>query len=260
MIIRWTLAVSILSTLSCSGSSFKGQNSAGESQGTDSQSSDVARSQILENLAESGIVDAESLSAACKEAGDDVANVTRKLVYPERKDCSFAAGVNLERKNQFVQAREINPGSIDIPEGAVICNLSIKSQPNAQILYDDFIFLTIEKQVIFGSNKGVTEELSATDGIYQWDWSTMVGKEIQNFEDNYYCLGNARTCVLPPHDTAGPISLELQSNDIAPIALAVAGKTKLEANLIATGDNDDEDCMHTELDLDVVVEYIQAVK
>ncbi len=236
---------------SCSNSNFRGQNDNNQ------ENDQEARQKVLETLAKNGIVDAQTLNEACLKA-TSIKKISRSLAYNARQDCNFGVAPNLNAKDAFIQAYEISEGNISIPDGAVICNLSLQSEPNAQIHYDDFIFLAIEDQVIFGSNIEVTKRLDQKSSIYQWDWSKIAGTSIDSFEANYYCLGNQASCVLPPHDTAGPISLQLDSQDIAPLALAVAGKSQLQANLIATGDNDNEDCMHTDLNLAVEIEYIQS--
>lgn len=235
---------------SCSGSNFSAQNG-------NEQASEGSSEQILNSIVEGSTVDPDSLVEACSSS-ENITKVARSLSYVSRRNCSFGVLPNLETRDAYVQAYEVSEGTIAIPEGAVICNLSLQSQPDAQIHYDDFLFLTIENQVIFGSNEQVTQKLPLKDGIYQWDWSQIAGTAIDFFEADYYCLGSQDTCQLPPHDRSGAIDLTTNSKDIAPLAIAVAGKPQLQANLIATGDNDDEDCMHTDLQLTVIIDYISA--
>ena len=245
-------------TAGCANSSFSGGNSTGAvgDQPTSSDSGSTTSDNVFETLAEKGIDDANSLALACESAGDQLQSSTQKVIYPERKDCSFGAGDNLAEKNSSVTAYETNANSIAVPKGAVICNISLQSAPNAQLRYDDFLFLTIDGKVIFGSNDVVTKKFAAKDKIYQWDWQKIVGQDVP-FNTDYYCLGDRSKCVLPPHDQAGPVSIDVSTKDVAPLAFDAAGKESLAANLIATGDNDAEDCMHTELQLDVAIDYLQ---
>ncbi|NRA66635.1 MAG: hypothetical protein HRU19_19255 [Pseudobacteriovorax sp.] len=244
---------------SCSNNSFSGGQATGPAAVSeeDATKKTLNTDNIFETLAEKGIQDSDTLKLACEDAKDKLETSNQKIIYPERKDCSFGSSPNLEERNQYVQAYETNPSEIKVPEGAIICDLSLNSKDNTQLRYDDFIFLTIEGQVIFGSNDGITANLEKKEAIYQWDWNKIVGKEIEEFQAPSYCLGEAQSCILPPHDQAGPVKISLKTADIAPLAFEVAGKEKLSANLIATGDNDAEDCMHTELELDVEVKYLQ---
>lgn len=243
--------------ISCANSSFSGGNSTGAvPQATSADAGSTQSDNVFETLAQNGIDDAESLALACNNAAEELKSSTQRIVYSERENCSFGVGGNLAEKNSSVTARETTPQTISVPKGAVICNLSLKSEPNAQLRYDDFLFLTIEDKVIFGSNDVVTKRFDQKEQIYQWDWQKIAGFDVP-FNTDYYCLGDRSKCVLPPHDQSGPVSIDISTKDVAPLAFDAAGKESLSANLIATGDNDDEDCMHTELQLDVAIEYIQ---
>ena len=245
----------------CSGSSFKGQSASNDTPvtadaiATSSGNGDIQESVIIDQLEDAGIVDIATLEAAC-ETATELKTLNSKLIFPERQDCSFGQNGNLERRDAFVQAQETQNQSIALEGKSIICDMSIRSEPNAQIHYDDFIFLTIANQVIFGSNSQVTNYLDRKENVYQWDFEKIKGQAINNFEAPYYCLAGVRNCVLPPHDQAGPISIRLATKDVAPIAFEVVGKSKIDANLISTGDNDDEDCFHSELDLDVEISYL----
>lgn len=200
------------------------------------------------------------LQSDCKnasEAGHQLLSVTRTLSYPQRKNCSWNSAPNLDRKNGFHQGREVSSGLLELPPG-VICDLNIRSKPNFQLHYDDFLILTLANQTIFISNRLIANRLEAQSGIYNWNFASLVGQAIGNFEASTYCLGQAGRCLLPGHDEQGPVQIELTSAELGPIALALmdAKLPNVAMDLIATGDNDDEDCFHSALDLEVEFKYL----
>jgi hypothetical protein len=197
----------------------------------------------------------DELRATCLNNASKIVSKTQVLNFPERKNCSFDSSPNLSRRDAFNQASETSPGILNLPAGT-ICDLGIRSPANAQLQYDDFLILTIAGQAVFVSNSGLTEYLVKQQNIYYWDFSKIVGQPIRNFNAPSYCLGAGSNCVLPGHDQRGAVMLNLTSKEIAPIALSIEGKTTAEMNLIATGDNDDEDCFHSALELTVEYKYL----
>lgn len=191
----------------------------------------------------------------CRKSADKIQSLSRVLNYPERKNCSFGTAPNLERRQGFHQALETTPGLIELPPGT-ICDMNIRSAPNAALHYDDFLVLTLAQQVLFASNSTLSDRLTKQQDLYTWDPSRIIGQSIGDFESRPYCLGTAANCRLPGHDERGPVSLNLSSQEIAPIALLVSGKEKVALDLFASGDNDDEDCFHSAIELTVDLKYL----
>ncbi|WP_141733583.1 hypothetical protein [Oligoflexus tunisiensis] len=182
--------------------------------------------------------------------------VEQTITYPERKTCAFGMNSNLATKQGFVQASETSPATLNLPAGD-ICGIDIDSPADARLHYDDFLILSIDSRIVFLSNGGLTKYLDAPQqGILSWDFTKVVGQPIGNFETPAYCLGKGAACDLPAHDKEGPVALHLTANEIAPIAAAIAGKTTVNMDLTATGDNDNTDCFHTALTVAVKIKYI----
>ena len=209
---------------------------------------------------------AEDLKIVCDDARADASLLKVKktsLTYPERKDCSWNKNENLGPKNGFVQAYETSSNFVTIPKGAVICGFEIKSSMDQvtkqaqNIHYDDFLFLLLDDNVIFSSNSSVSNFLSSktAGGAKQFDFTKVRGKQLVSFESGAYCLEGA-TCVIPGHDKRGPIDLSLASEASSQIALSSLGKDKIDINFVAIGDNDPEDCFHSDIALDVTLEYV----
>jgi len=244
--IRTAILVFSIATLSC--------NKTGFNETTQQNSQDS----INDREASGKFQNTDSLKAACNDSmqAQSIKEFNTSISYPQRDNCSWNAGGNLGPVDKFIQARETSPGQITVPPNSAICEISLDSKGGASMHYDDFLFLSLENHIIFGSNEIATALLEKSSRGYKWDFSRLVGQEIANFEADYYCIADKGNCVIPPHDQVGPISLKLTPEDIAHIAVEQGGKTRLSMNLIATGDNDEKDCMHTDLDLHINIKYI----
>ncbi|MFW7379280.1 MAG: hypothetical protein ACOH5I_10765 [Oligoflexus sp.] len=237
----------------CSGGGFQGKNASGPSQGNKvGFDSDSVRSQ-LEDL---DIKDATALKEACENAGE-LPQLKAPLVFPERRECSWNIAPNLDRRDAFVQAFEKTDQIVELPPNSVICSMNIKSPDTTSLHYDDFLFLTLENYVIFGTNQLITNYLDRDENLYLWQFDKIKGQPIRNFEASRFCLAANNRCQLPPHDQTGPVALDINTEESAPLALKVAeGSQKINFSLVATGDNDDRDCYHTALNLEVAIEYL----
>ncbi len=259
------LCVSLLAA--CSGGNFSGGSKIAEAQGG-SITGDESTISNSDATAGNGLPAAEpaplpspeavaKLRERCeKAAASSMKLVEQSISFPERKTCSFGTSPNLERKDKFVQASETTPASLNLPIGD-ICNISIDSPADAKLHYDDFLILSIDSRIVFMSNQGLNRYLAPPEqGILTWDFSKVVGQKIDNFEAAPYCLGKGADCILPGHDKEGPVALHLTPQEIAPIAVAISGKSSASINLTATGDDNDTDCWHTALDVKVKIQYL----
>ena len=99
-----------------------------------------------------------------------------KLNFPERQDCQWGVNGNGERLNVFMQARERQTRTFSLPDGAVLCELDVASTTNT-IHYDDFLYLTLNDNVLVGSNGYFVEMFEKSGDIYRWDWNRIFGQQ-----------------------------------------------------------------------------------
>ncbi len=200
-------------------------------------------------------VEIEDLKTACKTKAALLKETTQKIIFNERKDCSWNMGENRGRLEGGVQASETSEEVLNLPAGK-ICDLSIESPKNQTLHYDDLLILAIDKQIIFVSNVILTTYLQQKNGVFIWNFKDVVTKVFKIFDGTPYCIGDATECAFPTTDKQGPVTLNLPSSKIAPIALHVEGRTEVPVTLTATGDNEDEDCYHSRLDLTFKIKYL----
>ena len=70
-----------------------------------------------------------------------------------------------------------------------------------------------------------------------------------------YCLGDLE-CMVPGHDVQGQFSLKIDMTDIPSFSEKLSESADLQFEVITTGDNDDGDCDHSDLNLNVTIQYV----
>ena len=203
----------------------------------------------------------DSVITKCATATEPLKEKKQLIEYKQRSStCRFGTDGNLEKKQAFIRAYEANPGQLELPTGTV-CDVDIKSLPLANsmsplIRYDDFLILTLDAEIIFFSNASWMQLLDRNNGIFRWDFKKIIDQEIGNkFEAGPYCLVRGAGCQFPGHDKMGPVNFNLRTADIAPIVAKFAGRTTVPLVINVTGDNNDSDCIHTPLTLEVTLKY-----
>ncbi|WP_141732837.1 hypothetical protein [Oligoflexus tunisiensis] len=184
--------------------------------------------------------------------------VTQKIRFPETKNCRFGSAGNLARKDAYLQAMEAQTTSITLPGKAQLCGVSVNSEVST-IQYDDFMILTLNGYVLLSSNSRILEGLEGSaDTAYKWDFSRIRGVPV-DFDSSSYCMGmNASLCTVPVTDTPGQFQFKVDPTSLIHLADQVVENHTLNFALVATGDNDDQDCWHTELNLDFTLQYVEA--
>lgn len=260
MHLAWLL-ISLTAPVACSSGMFSGQTAkqsdtpSSVATGESAAATKGADGQLGQDSSLPSKVVVDALKDKCAQAAASLSTSTQTLNYPGRETCSFGTAPNLERKDKFIQAAEVSPQTLNLPDGE-ICGISLISPAEARLHYDDFLILAVDSRAIFISNSGITKYLKQEQGIYTWDFNKVLGQKIENFEADAYCLGRGQDCILPGHDKEGAVSLKLNPEQFAPIAASLNGKKSVAMDLTATGDNDDTDCGHTALNLSIQIQYI----
>jgi hypothetical protein len=184
------------------------------------------------------------------------------LFYAQRPTtCRFGTDGNLERRQAFITAYETNPGRLELPSGTV-CTMQVKSVPDgggihSTVRYDDFLNITLDEEIIFFSNNSWMGEFQQNNGVYRWDFAKIVGKEIgQKFEAPAYCIIKSGPCQFPGHDKVGEVNFQFNTTDLAPIVAKFTGRGFVPFNINVTGDNNDTDCIHTPLTLEISMTHV----
>ncbi len=177
------------------------------------------------------------------------------LQFPATEACTFGMGDNLEAKDSFLQAIVSQTSQVKL-EGrkTVLCDLKMTTV-SPELQYDDFIVLTINDRVLMSSNQEILKFLDY-DTSYQWNFKKARGNML-DFSGQAYCFGNELSlCEIPETDTFGKLKLDFNSEVMAQLASNLKTKDTLNFQLISTGDNDPDDCLHSDFSLSYELKYV----
>jgi hypothetical protein len=184
--------------------------------------------------------------------------VVQKIRFPETSNCRFGSAGNLGRRDTYLQAMEAQTVSLTLPSKAQLCGVSVNSDVS-RIQYDDFMILTLNGYVLLSSNAGILKGLEGNaKTAFKWDFRKIRGVPV-DFDSPAYCMGsNATICTIPVTDTPGSFQFKVDPTSLIHLADQVVENPSLNFALVATGDNDELDCWHTELNLDFTLQYVEA--
>lgn len=175
--------------------------------------------------------------------------MTERLAYPPTNECSFGQGDNLTALDGVLRAKEEQRVPVTLPEGAVICSIALVSETQS-LLYDDALALVAGGYQLMSSVDN-TSQLSEDGGLFLWDWTKVLDQPFG--ANNSYCAG---TCTIPGHDVAGRLQMSFTSEQLAPLSLSLVNEKTVDFTVVTMGDNDAGDCEHTDLNMDLTIQYV----
>ncbi|MBC7659833.1 MAG: hypothetical protein H7249_09005 [Chitinophagaceae bacterium] len=205
-------------------------------------------------------VDATGLSLLCQSVSA-IKSKQVALVFPEipaGTNCSWGTGENLSRRDGFFRAYLKQTQLVTLPVGAKICSLAIAHQP-AAMRYDDEMFFSVNEKLLLAT-KDYSEYFPKKDFFQTFSWANLVNKPyISNEARPVFCAGGAEglsQCSVPNTETQGQIQMTFGSEMNLKLSEVLQDTNLLTFEWITTGDNDDSDCRHTEIDLNLNVSYV----
>ena len=184
--------------------------------------------------------------------------VVLQVNFPERTDaCDFGNDGNNNKQDKRFSARAVTTQQISIPQNALLCSFAIQSQAT-DLRYDDAFFFNVDNYLITGSHKTMVDLLDThpVANLKLWNFEKVKGQEVDFGEDKLdYCTTNA-TCIIPPHDQTGPFNIKLETNEVAPLVIALNGKENIDLSIVTGGDDNDSDCTHSPFNLIANYSYV----
>lgn len=206
-----------------------------------------------------GGVDANGVPLACSNRTVQIKQEV--LTFPEIKagtTCDFGNGDNLSKKNNYFRAYLRQTQVVDLPVGAVLCGITLDHQP-AAMRYDDEMFFSVNNKLLL-STKDYTDIFPKTDFFVAFNWENLKNKLYDSLDSRkVFCAGAAEgisSCKVPPTETAGNIEMTFSDEMNATLSKALRADQKLTFEWVTTGDDDNSDCRHTEIKLDLGLRYV----
>lgn len=189
---------------------------------------------------------------------------TVSLVFEERRSsCPWSMGDNLSARDSSVRSRIEDVRSLGLESGSTLCGLSISSKVQ-DIQFDDEMILTFNDRILMASYD-YTYLFNQSDGHFQYSWSQLTGAFNPGPSTPWkpYCLGGITdgtesSCKVPKTQTVGSFELKVPLEDSFKLSAVAKEQGKAQIGLIVTGDNDDGDCSHSEISLEVEMRYVEG--
>lgn len=180
-----------------------------------------------------------------------------RISFPSRVDCPWGVGDNLWQQNEFNQARVEETAVVGVPAGAELCSVRLRSTTE-DLMFDDHVTIALGGVVLVGGGSGYAiDALPRVDGLYRYDWSALAGTPFADRSAPYWCLGGSEsTCVVPSTEVLGSLELDIGGAALGELAAALTGVESVPLTLVTFGDDDEDDCAHTALELDVDTSWI----
>lgn len=201
--------------------------------------------------------DIDEINKKCSSSALKVANITLQFPKPNLT-CDFGNNGNMPALNNYLTARIEQTRSLNLPEGAVICDASFNfvQQP---WLYDDHFLVLFNKSVIAASyDFSITNTLEKKNfGLLEYDWMKIAGMYWNTQHEAIYCPnipGGTSTCSFPDTDVNGEIKLAYDTKFIRSI-MTNGIPANHSFTVVSVGDNDTQDCEHSDLEFTVQVKY-----
>ena len=114
--------------------------------------------------------------------------------------------------------------------------------------------MTVNDSVV-ASSYDFSHVLTQQYGLLRYDWSKIAGIEWLDEREGVFC-GEAGACSWPATDTQGEIKLNYSSDFIKRLMAIDVTRTRHVLKFISIGDNDDQDCEHSNVNFDLTVDYV----
>jgi hypothetical protein len=183
---------------------------------------------------------------------------TYTFTYPARQDCPWGQDDNLVQLNEFNRARVEEERQIVLPSGTTLCGVSIASS-TTDLLFDDHVTIAIGDVVLVGGGSGYPiERLPLVDGLYRYDWAALAGTPFADRNAPYWCLGDDSVCEVPTTEILGSLNLQIDEASTDLLVREFRGLESFPLVIATFGDDDTDDCAHSDIGLEVTVAWADA--
>lgn len=208
------------------------------------------------------LTEAEDVTEICRDAPLDTLRVPISLPAVT-EGCPWEQDDNVEAWEGHMTARVEQKRVVDLPPGAVICDLQLDfsgGDPEVPDLeWADQLLLALDGRVLVSSHWDVVGKLELDeDGLPIYDWAELTN-QFQPYEAEPWCLGidEGGWCEIPESGEPGRVSITFPRHHLSTLAWRLLGAESAPLMLTVTGDADAEtDCMHEAVDLEVVMPWI----
>lgn len=157
------------------------------------------------------------------------------------------------KKNGQIRGLRKDPKALAIPTSQVVCSMALSSMN--EFRYDDAIILTLNDMALAWGNLQI-EKLDNVEGAYVFNEDKIIGSGLDGKQG---CIDGHDQCEIPKHDNKGKLAISFQ-DEVNQKIMSDIEESGGVFDLITFGDNNEEvDCTHTGLDLEITYKYYEKV-
>jgi hypothetical protein len=175
-----------------------------------------------------------------------------------QKVCAFGTEPNLSRKNSYFRADYTQKVAVNLPAGALICDMKFDFLKQ-KARYDDEILLLMNDHIL-ASSYDFPGKFPKKNGLQVYDFMAIRDLPYKSENSPDFCLGKESgqgNCEIPATDSDGEMKLEFSQQLIFPLSESAAKDKAFEFRFVTLGDNDDSDCQHLDVKFQVDVVYVE---
>ena len=212
-----------------------------------------------------------SLSSDTQDPADPCESVEEILwtvAFPQvQSDCPFGINGNLtpSTENQYgqnlhsVRLRQVQVYNLSDTEQVCAVKIPLSSAlggvQSSYIRYEDHLVLTMNDRVIFSTTSEPIWRLQTASDSVIWDWKIIVGTPMEEQIDLWW-MGDSLVSIPNPGE-AGALDLQIDAQALDRLTQIALAERQFNFTLITLGDNDPDDCQHSGLSFDVVLEVVK---
>lgn len=163
---------------------------------------------------------------------------------------------NLGRRPDFLRARTEQFQLMQLDPKAIVCKMELVFDSQSVSFQDELLFAY--SGVVLAASKDFSKRLPKKYGMSMYSWPALVNTDYNKSENSSYCAGKesgAGECQIPMSEVAGDFSLKFSDSIFQQIEAYTTPDCR-GFTVITTGDNNDNDCRHTDIGFKVKVKYV----
>lgn len=183
-----------------------------------------------------------------------VQKATKNYLFPKpAMTCEWEKDGNLQPRNDYLQARIEQEENLQLPPGAIICDVKFQFEKQ-QFLYDDHFLLSFNGAVIASSFNFETV-LTRKSNLLRYNWAAIAGMYWDKKMEGTHCSMGSQ-CSWPITDTPGYIIMNFDPLMFQQLMAEDLTRNDHSLKFVSIGDNDVNDCEHSDVSFTLEVDYV----
>ncbi len=192
----------------------------------------------------------------CAQA-DKVKSYEQDFLFPDPgHTCYWDYYDNLSRRPEFIRARTEQFQLLKLDPKAIVCKMEVVFDTQNVSFKDELVLAY--SGVVLASSKDFSSRFPKKYGMSMYSWPALVSSPYNKGEDSRFCAGKESSegsCQIPASETPGNLNMNFADSLFQRIEAYTTPDCR-GFTLVTTGDNDENDCRHSDIGFKVKVQYV----